>query len=59
MTPREKSMEKIDQRTQKLWHNIRKSNIYVIGIPDRGEREGERESEEIFEVIMDKNLSKQ
>lgn len=56
MTPREKSMEKVDQRTQKLWHNIRKSNICVIGIPDRGEREGERESEEIFEVIMDKNL---
>lgn len=55
-------MEKIDERTQMLWDDIKKSSMPATGILAKGAsvwRDRQTESEETVEVTIDKNLLKQ
>ena len=41
---------------EKLWDNIKRSNIYVTRLPERKERE--HKAEETFEAVMTTNFPK-
>ena len=47
-------MKRIEDSHRDLWHNIKCTNIQIIGVPE--EEEKEKGSEKIFEVIIVKNI---
>ena len=46
--------KKNEERLKNLWHNFKRSNIQIIGVPE-GEEE-EQETEKLFENIMKENF---
>ena len=51
---KEKRMKRNEDRLRDLWDNIKHTNICIIGVPEREERE--KGPEKIFEDIIVKNF---
>ena len=50
----EKRMKRSEDSLRDLWDNIKGTNISLIGVPEREERE--KESEKIFEELIAENF---
>ena len=44
---KEKRMKRTEESLRDHWHDIKRSNIYIIGVPEGEERERERTRENI------------
>ena len=51
---KEKTMKRIEDSLRDLWDNIKRTNIWIIGVP--GEKQKKKENEKIFEDITDENF---
>ena len=51
---KQKRMKRIEYRLRDLWDNIKRTNIRIIGVPEKEEKE--KVSEKIFEEIIVKNF---
>ena len=49
-----KRMKKSEDSLRDFWDNIKHTNIHIIGVPEREERE--KGSKKIFEEIIDENF---
>ena len=52
----ETRIQKNEEKLGNLWNNFKRSNIWLIGVPE-GEEE-EQETENLFEKLMKENLPK-
>ena len=52
---KEKRMKRIEDSLRDLWDNIKRTNIRIVGVP---EKEKKKESEKIFEEIIVENFPK-
>ena len=51
---REKRLKRNKESLRELWDNVKCTNIHIIGVPEREERE--KETEKIFQEIIAKNF---
>ena len=51
---REKRLKTNEESLRELWDNVKRTNICIIGVPEREERG--KQTEKIFEEIIDKNF---
>ena len=51
---KEKRMKRNEDRLRELWHNIKHTNIRIIGVPEEDEKE--KGPEKIFEEIIVGNI---
>ena len=51
---KEKRMKRIEDRVRDNWDNIKRTNIWIIGVPDKEEKK--KETEKIFEEIIVENF---
>ena len=51
---KEKRMKRIEDTLRDLWHNIKRTNIRIIGVPE--EKEKKKGTEKIFEEIIVENF---
>ena len=56
---KEKRMKRIEDSLRDLWDNIKQTNIQIIGVPDKEEKQ--KGTEKIFEIIVEKfpNMGKE
>lgn len=54
-TEKKKSEKQIEQNIQKLWNNIKQSNVYVAGVPEEERQNG---ALEMFAEMMAENIPK-
>ena len=47
---KEKGMKRIEDNLRDFWHNTKRTNIWIIGVPE--EEEKKKGSEKIFEGII-------
>ena len=50
---REKRLKTNEESLRELWDNVKRTNICIIGVPEGGEREGDRK---IFQEIIAENF---
>ena len=50
----ETRIQRNEKRLRNLWDNFKRSNIWIIGVPER--QEEEQEIENLYEKIMKKNF---
>ena len=50
---KKQELKKTEEMLRNLWDNLKRSNIWIIGVP--GEEE-EQETENLFEKIMKENF---
>ena len=50
----ETRIQKISERLRNLWDNLKRSNIWILGVPE-GEQQ-QQETENLFEQIMKENF---
>ena len=51
---REKSLKTNEESLRELWDNVKRTNIHIIGVPEREERE--KGTEKIFQEIITENI---
>ena len=50
---REKRLKTNEESLRELWDNVKRTNIHIIGVPEREERKGQKK---IFKEIIAKNF---
>ena len=51
---KKQELKKTEEMLRNLWDNLKRSNIWIIGVPEREEEE--QEIENLFEPIMEENF---
>ena len=51
---KKQELKKTEEMLRNLWDTLKRSNIWIIGVPEREEEE--QEIENLFEPIMEENF---